>query len=116
VLVIVSDFLTAGDLRPVLNRALGQGLEPRALQVLGASELEPPVAEDLRLVDCESDETLDVTSGDELLGLYHEHLRAFQRGLDHACRTRNGRFLSLDARWPLREVLFDRLRRAGWVE
>jgi uncharacterized protein (DUF58 family) len=115
VLIVVSDFLTAGDLRPVLNRALGQGLEVMALQVLGGSELEPEVTEDLRLVDCESGDALDVTAGDELQAVYDDHLRAFQRGLDAACRTRNGRFLAVDARSPLRAILFDRLRRAGWV-
>jgi len=51
--VLLSDFLTFGDLRGALNRLFTAGLEIFALQVLGPSEIEPDLATDLRLVDSE---------------------------------------------------------------
>ena len=115
VLIVLSDLLTTGELRPALNLAFGRGLEVMALQVLGPSEIEPRLENDLRLVDAESGSTLDISVGDDLLGLYRERLQALQRGLAALCRGRSGRFLGVSSAATLAEIVFQRLRGAGWV-
>lgn len=115
VAIVLSDFLTFGDLDRALNRLFSAGLEVFAVQLLAPEELRPEVAGDLRFVDCETNQTLDISSAGDLLGLYHEHLTALQDQLSTACRQRSGRFLSVDASMSLETLLFDTLRRKGWV-
>jgi hypothetical protein len=54
VAVVVSDFLTPGDLQRAFNMLHGAGLEIFAAQILAPSELAPELAGDLRFVDSET--------------------------------------------------------------
>jgi uncharacterized protein (DUF58 family) len=115
VAVLLSDFLTFGDLSRAMNRLFSAGLEIFGVQILGPTEIDPEVPADSRLVDCESTATLDVTAAGDLIGLYQEHRIAYQARLEALCRRRTGRFVSLDASADLHWILFDLLRRRGWV-
>ena len=115
IVVLLSDFLTFGDLERPLNMLFSAGLEVFAVQVLAPSELNPEVTGDIRLVDCESGHTVDVSSAGDLLGIYQEHRLALEEELGILCRQRSGRFLSISSRDPLEWVLFDLLRRKGWA-
>jgi uncharacterized protein (DUF58 family) len=115
VAILLSDFLTFGDLERPLNLLFSAGLEVMAVQLLAPDELRPDVAGDIRFVDCETGHTLDVSSAGDLLGIYHDHLNALQVQLAMHCRQRSGRYLCLDAETPLETVLFDVLRRKGWA-
>lgn len=113
--VIFSDFLTAGDLRRAFNLLHSAGLETFAVQLLGPSEIDPELTGDLRLVDCETFGNLDISSAGDLLALYHEYRAAHQAQLAALCQQRNGRFLSLSSGETLERVLFDVMRRKGWI-
>lgn len=113
--VVLSDFLTFGDFDRAFNQLFSAGLEIFAVQILAPGELNPEVTGDLRFVDSENGHTLDVSSAGDLLGIYQEHRLALEEELGLACRQRNGRFLSISSRDPLDWVLFDLLRRKGWV-
>jgi uncharacterized protein (DUF58 family) len=115
IVVLLSDFLTLGDLHRPLNLLFSSGLEIFAIQILSPVELYPEVTGDLRFVDSETGETLDISSAGELLGIYHEHRLALEEELSLSCRQRAGRFLSINSADPLESVLFDLLRRKGWV-
>jgi len=115
-IVVLSDFLTFGDLQRTFNALFSSGLELFALQILAPMEIDPDLTSDLRLVDCEVDQTLDVTAAGDLLGIYQEHLQAFQNHLQMIARQRSGRFVSTSSMEPLGGVLFDTLRRKGWVK
>lgn len=112
---VVSDFLTFGDVGRSFNVLHGAGLEIHGLQILSPSERDPELTGDLRFVDSETNETLDISSVGELLGLYHEHLAALERYLASECRRRSGRFLAVGTDEPLKTILFDRFVRQGWV-
>ncbi|MBV9127300.1 MAG: DUF58 domain-containing protein [Verrucomicrobia bacterium] len=115
--IVISDFLTAGDLGRAFNLVAGAGLELWALQLLGPSERDPALAiqGDLRLVDSETVQALDLSAAGDLLALYHEYRLAHEQRLQAICQARAGRFVSLGSDEPLNTVLFDRLRRLGWI-
>jgi uncharacterized protein (DUF58 family) len=113
--VVLSDFLTFGDVSRSFNLLHGAGLEIFGIQLLGPSEISPDLTGDLRFVDCETGLTLDVSSARELLGLYHEHRVALQEYLETQCRRRDGRFLSLSSEELLEPILNETLLRKGWI-
>jgi uncharacterized protein (DUF58 family) len=113
--VIISDFLTDGDLRRAFNMLHNAGLEIFAVQLLGPSELAPEVTGDLRFVDCETDDHLDISAASDLLALYHEYREAHEARVSALCTQRSGHFLSLSSAEPFEKVVFDIMRRRGWI-
>ena len=116
VCVILSDFLTFGDLKRGVNMLFAAGLEPLGIQILGPREIEPDLTGDVRLVDAEIQQTLDVSSAADLLALYQEYRRGLAEELAMLCQRRSGRFVSLSSAEPVETVLLNRLRRQGWIE
>lgn len=115
VVVLLSDFLTFGDLNPALNSLYSSGLEIHAVQMLSDMELMPDLTGDVRLIDSETGETLDISGAAELHGLYQDQLAWQEEDLTAACQKRSGRFLRVATSTPLDSILFDTFRRKGWV-
>ncbi len=115
VAVLLSDFLTFGEVGRGLNLLFSSGLEIFAVQILGPGEIEPEISGDMRLVDSETGGTLDVTSASELLGIYQDYRLSYEGRLATLCQQRSGRFVSISTEAPVESVLFDLLRRKGWV-
>ena len=113
--IVLSDFLTTGDVSRSFNLLNSAGLEIFALQLLGPDEIAPDLTGDVRLVDCETGRTLDVSSARDLLDLYHEHRLAQQTWLSSQCRRRNGRFEMVSSGSTVESILFETLLRRGWV-
>ena len=115
VAVVVSDFLTPGDLRRAFSLLHNAGLEPWAVQILGPSELAPDVTGDFRLVDSETSATLDISNVGDLLALYHEYRAAHEAQLTTLCQQRSGRFVNVSSADPFERVCFETLRKKGWI-
>lgn len=116
VCVILSDFLTFGDLKRGFNLLYSAGLEPFGIQILSPREIDPDLTSDLRLVDSETQETLDISSSGDLMTLYQEYRQGLERDLALLCRRRSGQFVSISSDLLVETVLFDQLRRRGWIE
>lgn len=115
IVILLSDFLTFGNIETPLNLLYSAGLEIFGIQILSPMEIQPELTGDLRLVDCEDQTVLDVSGVGELLGIYREHLEGMHERLAGMCRKRNGRFLRVNAAEPLEQLLFDTLCRKGWI-
>ncbi len=115
VVIVISDFLTGGDLRRGFNLLNSAGLEIFALQILAPSELAPELTGDLRFVDSETGDNLDISSAGDLLALYHEYREAHAAQIADLCRQRQGRFLTVNAADSLETIVFDLMRRKGWI-
>ncbi|MEZ6126556.1 MAG: DUF58 domain-containing protein [Planctomycetaceae bacterium] len=116
VAILLSDFLTFGNLTRIMNMLFSNGLEIWGLQILCDSERDPVLEGDLRLVDSETGDTLDITNAGELLSMYHDHRMWQQEMLNDLCRGRSGRFASISSSTPLESVLLDQLCKQGWVQ
>ncbi len=115
VVILLSDFLSFGTLRRAFNALYSHGLEILALQILGPTEIDPDITSDFRLVDAELEETLDVSVSGDLLRFYQDHRAAYEEEMRALCQSRSGRFLATSTVDPLETVLFDTLRRQGWI-
>lgn len=112
---VFSDFLTWGDVTKPFNRLHAAGLEPHAIQILAPEERDPELTGDVRLVDSETGQSLDISSADHLMALYEEHRLALRDALATLSQQRGGRFMEVSSDEPLETILFDRMRRGGWV-
>ena len=116
VALILSDFLTFGDIKRAMNALFSASLEICAMQVMSPSELDPELNDDSRFIDSETDLKLDVTSGGNLLSIYHEHKENFINNLAETTRQRSGRFMTLSSGDTISDIIFENLLRHGWVK
>lgn len=115
IVILLSDFLTFGDLNPALNSLFRSGLEIHGVQILSEQELRPDLSGDIRLLDSETGETLDISGAAELQSLYSDHLNWQEENLTAACQKRSGRFIRVSSNLPIETILFDNWRRKGWL-
>lgn len=116
VAIVLSDFLTFGDINKAMNQLFSSGLEIFALQLLSPTEIDPEVNGDIRLIDMEFDQNLDVSGAGDLLGLYQEYRLGFEKQMDTICRKRSGRFIPLSSASSAKEIILNQLVRKGWLK
>lgn len=113
VVLLVTDGLDpalAGVFRPLAAR----GLEPWVLLVLSQEELDPDLEGDLKLVDPEGGEAVEVTANRATLEAYQAALQAHIDGLRQAAVSAGGRFALARPSDSVAEVLGQTCRREGW--
>ncbi len=114
--VLLSDFMSFGDLKRPFNSLFSAGLEIYALQMLSPVELDPDLTGDLRLVDSESGAALDISSAGELLDIYHERKAAQAELLLELSRSRQGRFMTFSSELSVDAVVFGPLLKSGCLK
>ncbi|MGZ6269966.1 MAG: DUF58 domain-containing protein [Candidatus Limnocylindrales bacterium] len=100
---------------PQADRAIRElaatGSELVVLHTLSPDELEPTLAGDLRLVDRETGEGMDVTVDLSTLDGYRARLAAWQDGLADLASHRRASYAPLSTSLPLADLVFAELRR-----
>jgi uncharacterized protein (DUF58 family) len=110
VVVLISDLLDpAAD--KVIRELAATGSELIVLHVLSPDELDPSMEGDVRLVDVESGDALDVTIDLATIDDYKGRLAAWQDGLADLAARRGATYVPISTDVPLAELVFAELRR-----
>ncbi len=109
-IVLLSDLLDPGA-ETVIRDLAATGSELVILHILGPDEIDPPIEGDLRLVDAESGEQVDVTLDLATVDAYRGRLAAWQTGLADLAARRAAAYVPLTSDVPLADVIFAELRR-----
>jgi hypothetical protein len=110
VVVLLSDLLDPSAER-VIRELAATGSELIVLHTLSPEELDPPLEGDLKLVDAETGEGIDVTVDLAALDDYRARLAAWQAGLDDVARKRRASYVPIATDTPLADLVFAELRR-----
>ncbi len=110
VVVLISDLLDPAADR-VIRELAATGSELIVLHVLSPEELDPAVEGDLRLVDSESGEGLDVTVDLATVDAYKARLEAWRTGLAELAAKRRATYVPMSTELPLADLVFAELRR-----
>ena len=109
-LVLISDLLD-----PAAENALRELAATRCelivLHTLSPEELDPPLEGDLRLVDRESGDPVDITADLATLDAYRSRLHEWQGSLEALCARRRATYVPISTTLPLAELVFAELRR-----
>lgn len=111
--VIVSDGLDP-ELPAAIRLLASRGHEPALIQILAPEEASPDVEGDLRLIDAESNSSLEITATATVVRTYLENLRKHNDALTSAVVRYGGRVLRLSSDEALEETL-RRMKREGWL-
>jgi uncharacterized protein (DUF58 family) len=108
--ILISDLLDPGADRVVRELAAARS-ELIVLHVLSPEELDPQLEGDLRLVDVETSDGIDVTVDLPTIDRYRERLAAWQESLADIARKRGAMYVPLSTTVPLADLVFAELRR-----
>jgi len=124
------DFAASGA-RPGLVIIISDGLDPNvfgALRVLGGrghevsfvhllslEELDPDLEGDLRLIDAEKGQPVEVTAGGNVLKQYRQRLDEHCSKLTAECLRIGGRYVQTTSGESLQSLIGDKLKREGWL-
>ena len=110
VVVLISDLLDPSADR-VIRELAATGSELVILHVLSPDELDPALEGDLRLVDAETGEGLDVTADLGTLDAYKARLADWKQGFADLAARRRASYVDLSSDTNLAELMFAELRR-----
>src|SRR5215207_3072853 len=110
VVVLLSDLLDPAADR-VIRELAATGSELVILHVLSPDELEPALEGDLRLVDSETGDRVDVTADLGTLDAYKARLAAWKQGFADLAARRRASYVDLSSDTNLAELMFAELRR-----
>ncbi len=110
VVVLLSDLLDPSADR-VIRELAATGSELIVLHTLSPEELDPPLEGDLRLMDAETGEGIDITVDLAALDDYRARLTAWQEGLEDLARKRRASYVPIATDTPLADLVFAELRR-----
>jgi len=111
--ILISDLYSPEGIGPSLRELQSRGHEVRVLHLLSPEELEPALAGDLRLLDCETGAAQDVSLDGGLRTLYRRRLREWRSQLQAECRQRRAGYLPLNTAVPWETVVLIEMRKAG---
>jgi uncharacterized protein (DUF58 family) len=110
VVVLLSDLLDPSAERVIRELAATRS-ELIILHILSPAELDPDLEGDLRLVDAETGEGVDVTADLPTIDAYRSRLTAWKESLADLSARRRASYLDLSSETPLNELIFAELRR-----
>jgi len=110
VVVLMSDLLDPAADRVIRELAATRS-ELIVLHILSPDELDPQLEGDLRLVDAETGEGVDVTADLPTIDAYRSRLAAWKETLANLAARRQASYLDLSSDTPLNELIFAELRR-----
>jgi len=110
IVVLISDLLDPSAERVIRDLA-GTKSELIVLHVLSPDELDPKIEGDLRLVDIETGDGVDVTADLTTIDRYKARLAEWQAGLSDLATRRQATYVPLSTDTPIAELVFAELRR-----
>ncbi len=115
ILVLLTDLMDKQGYESALRYLLAQQMDVYVIQILSTEEIEPEVAGDLRLVDCEDGDEAEITVSAPLLARYRRTVEAFVDGARTFCTRRGMSYLLARNDVPVEQLVMSYLRRRGLV-
>ena len=115
ILVLITDLMDKDGYETALRYLLAQQFDVYVVQLLSPAEIDPDVAGDLKLVDCEDADVAEITVSRPLLAKYRRTLAAFVDGARRFCTQRGMSYVMANTNVPVEQFVQDYLRRQGLV-
>lgn len=113
--VVVSDLLSPtweGGLRALLRRRH----EVAVVHLLAPEEVNPPIGEEVRLVDRETGRHVEIHLDAFTLAAYARRFATWQRAIERFCADNRVSYVRVDSDTPLETAVFESLRKRGVFE
>lgn len=103
--VIISDLFLNEDFEELIKYLKFKKQEIYVFQILSLDEITPVLDKNLRLVDCESNDYIDITKSEYYLELYKKEFLNFTNRIEGICKTFGAKYSVLNTNIPVLKVL-----------
>lgn len=115
VVILLTDLMDKAGYETALRMLMGRRMDIYVIHLLSPAELDPDLAGDLRLVDCEDHDVAEVTVNRMLLDRYRKTLNAYTQRARQFCSQRSITYLLTRTDQPVDELVTKYLRSRGLV-
>lgn len=113
--IIISDFFTKGDIEEGIKYLLFKNQQVVLIHILSPEELNPQLGGQVKLVDSESKEGLNLSITPTLLKYYEKNLSSFTNNLKSYCSKMGVSYINISSEEKLEKILFEYLSKAGVI-
>lgn len=113
--VLISDLMDPRGYDEALRAIAGSRIETFLVHLMSPQELDPSLAGDLRLIDCEDGGVAEISVNRKLLESYRSTVSAFRDGILQSCSRRNISPLFAATSTPFQQLILGYLRTRGLV-
>jgi uncharacterized protein (DUF58 family) len=113
---VISDMFSPSGYQDGLAGLQGRGYDVTVLHILSPDEVDPPLAGDLSLIDCETGVAQEVALDGSLRALYRRRLAAWQDEIAAFCLKRGMHYVPVVTLTPWDELVLYQLRRRGLIK
>jgi uncharacterized protein (DUF58 family) len=114
--ILLSDLLDPRGYEPALLLARAHRFQTFLIQILADEELTPPLAGDLRLIDVETERSIEVTVDAEALRAYASARDGFFAGIERFCYRHRIDYLRTTTSVPVETLVLRWLRQAELLQ
>ncbi len=115
VVLLISDLMDKTGYQEGLRYLLAQQMDVYVIHLLSQEEIDPALAGDLRLVDCEDGDIAEITVSAPLIKRYKDTLDNFVGAARDFCNRRNMVYILASNQLPVEQLVVSYLRRRGLV-
>jgi uncharacterized protein (DUF58 family) len=112
---VLTDLLAPGSGRAGLHALSSRGYEPALIHLLSPDEAQPELTGDLKLVDAETGETIEVSIDPAAVESYLERLKAMRDEMGTFCRSRAIHYVPVVTSTPWDDLILRTLRERSVV-
>ncbi len=113
ILVLITDLMDKQGYEDALRYLSARRFDTYVVHVLSREELQPDVEGELRLIDAEDEQAVEITVGEPLVKAYDRTLKAFLREAEEFCTRRGLHYVFVDNQSPVEKTISETLRRRG---
>jgi uncharacterized protein (DUF58 family) len=113
-LLLCSDLMDA-QWQAALQALIGRRFEVTVIHTLAPQEVSPQIEGDVRLIDAEGGQPIDLTADLDLLRRYEANVRAWREEIATYCAGHGIAYVPLETSLPVEDLLLSLLRRRGVV-
>jgi uncharacterized protein (DUF58 family) len=115
-LFLLSDLLSPNGYQDGVNSLQARGYEIGLIHLLSQDEVEPPVSGDLKLVDVETGQDVEITLDAPTLALYQERLQSWQTEIAAYCAKRHLHYIPVVTNLSWEKLVVQTMREKGLVK
>ncbi|MCA9173674.1 MAG: DUF58 domain-containing protein [Planctomycetales bacterium] len=115
ILVLITDLMDKAGYESALRLLVAQQMDVYLIHVLAKEEMQPELAGDLKLIDCEDGDEAEITVSRPLLQKYQQTLAAFINGAREFATKRGMTYMTATTNTPIEQLIGNYLRQRGLV-
>ena len=115
VVILITDLLDKSGYEAALRMLMARRMDIYLVHILAPEDLDPELAGDLRLIDCEDSDETEVTVSKRLLKKYKQTVATFQEQARTFCSKRSITYMPVRSDQPVEALVTGYLRKRGLV-